>query len=47
VARLGRLVEGWVSVPGEERYKTARLTFNGALDRRPVLAVSWCSAAPL
>jgi FAD/FMN-containing dehydrogenase len=40
VTRLGGLVEGWVSVPGEDRYTTARLTFNGLLDRRPVLAVS-------
>lgn len=39
-ARLDGLVEGWVSVPGQERYATARRTFNGLLDRRPVLAVS-------
>lgn len=40
VARLSGVVGGWVSVPGEERYATARSTFNGLLDRRPVLAVS-------
>ncbi len=40
VARLSGLIRGWVSVPGEKRYTTASLTFNGALDRRPVLAVS-------
>lgn len=39
-ARLGEVVAGWVSVPGEERYAAATLTFNGALERRPVLAVS-------
>ncbi len=40
VARLAGVVDGWVSVPGEDRYATARMTFNGLLDRRPVLAVS-------
>lgn len=40
VARLGGLVEGWVSMPGQERYASARVTFNGLLDRRPVLTVS-------
>lgn len=40
VARLEKRVAGWVSVPGQERYDAASLTFNGALDRSPVFAVS-------
>ncbi len=40
VARLSRLGAGWISVPGEECYAAATFTFNGALERRPVLAVS-------
>jgi FAD/FMN-containing dehydrogenase len=44
VARLRALVDGWVSVPGEERYSAATLTFNGSLDRSPVVAASCGSA---
>ena len=40
VGRLGELLDGWVSLPSDERYTKARLTFNGLLDRRPALAVS-------
>ena len=40
LTRLSGQLAGWVSVPGDEHFATARLTFNGALDRRPVVAVS-------
>lgn len=40
VARLASSVDGWVSLPGEDRYSAASRTFNGALDRRSDLAVS-------
>ena len=40
VARLSALLTGSVSVPGQERYVAASRTFNGALDRSPVLSVS-------
>ena len=40
VGRLRSTLEGWVSVPGDEQFATARRTFNGSLDRRPVVAVS-------
>jgi FAD/FMN-containing dehydrogenase len=40
VTRLSGLLAGWASVPGDERYAAASLTFNGALERSPVLAVS-------
>lgn len=39
-ARPSGLVAGWISVPDEECYAAATLTFNAALERRPVLAVS-------
>ncbi len=40
VVRLSGLLTGCVSVRGQERYAAASLTFNGALDRSPILAVS-------
>ena len=40
VSRLRGSVAGWVSVPGDEEYGSARRTFNGLVDRRPALAVS-------
>lgn len=40
VGRLRTEVDGWVALPGDERYDAARLTFNGLLARKPVMTVS-------
>src|SRR5215207_7441791 len=40
VERLGASIAGWVSVPGDKKYASARRTFKGLVDRRPALAVS-------
>ena len=43
VGRLGAVVDGWVALPGDERYDAARLTFNGLLARKPAMTVSCTS----